>query len=190
MNPILNSLDVLPIRTARLELRKIRRDDASFFFDMFSNSEVMRYWSAPPMSDRSQAELWVEEAVRSYDRGQWFPLVAARVEDEAPIGYCSLHSFHFESRRAELGYALAHPYWGAGYMHEALCAVVDFAFGQLSLHRLEADLDPENAASARTVERLGFVREGHLRERWIVDGTITDSWIYGLLEQEWRSRNS
>ena len=70
-------------------------------------------------------------------------------------------------------------------MHEALVRFVGYAFDDLGLHRLEADIDPDNAASARSLRRLGFVREGLLRERWIVNDTISDSEMYGLLRHEW-----
>ncbi|MEZ4651637.1 MAG: GNAT family N-acetyltransferase [Candidatus Eisenbacteria bacterium] len=190
MDPIRTAIDSLPLSTARLRLRSVERSDTSFFFDLYSNEDVMRYWSTVPMTDRFQAEEWVENAIRYHERGQAIAFVVTKTQDGSPIGYCSLHSWHFESRRAELGYALAREHWGAGYMHEALSAVVELAFEQLGLHRLEADVEPANAASVRALERLGFVREGHLRERWIVGGAITDSWIYGLLEDEWRSRKS
>jgi RimJ/RimL family protein N-acetyltransferase len=71
-------------------------------------------------------------------------------------------------------------------MAEALPALVAHAFGALDLNRLEADIDPRNTASARVLERLGFRREGLLRERWIVNGEKSDSAIYGLLRAEWR----
>jgi RimJ/RimL family protein N-acetyltransferase len=74
-------------------------------------------------------------------------------------------------------------------MHEALTALVEYAFTTLDLQRLEADIDPRNAASARTLERLGFQKEGHLRERWIVNGEISDTWWYGLLRREWLQRS-
>jgi len=57
----------------------------------------------------------------------------------------------------------------------------------MQLHRLEADIDPRNAASAKTLERLGFRREGLMRERWIVEGVVSDSAVYGLLASEWRT---
>ena len=71
-------------------------------------------------------------------------------------------------------------------MHEALVRLVGYAFGELGLHRLEADIDPRNAASARSLARLGFRKEGTLRERWIVAGEVSDSDLYGLLGTEWR----
>ena len=72
-------------------------------------------------------------------------------------------------------------------MHEALQALLDFGFGELDLNRIEADIDPRNSASARTLERLGFTKEGYLRERWIVGEEVSDTALYGLLRREWRS---
>lgn len=92
---------------------------------------------------------------------------------------------HRQNRRAEIGYALARAHWGHGYMGEALQALPGFAFTDLDLHRLEADIDPRNAASAAALARLGFIQEGLLRERWIVAGEISDSALYGLLRRDW-----
>jgi RimJ/RimL family protein N-acetyltransferase len=60
----------------------------------------------------------------------------------------------------------------------------------MNLHRLEADVDPNNAASIRSLERLGFQREGYLRERWHVGGGIQDAIFFGLLKHEWQRRTS
>jgi RimJ/RimL family protein N-acetyltransferase len=73
-------------------------------------------------------------------------------------------------------------------MGEALQTLLTYAFEVLELRRLEADVDPRNAASIRTLERLGFKREGFLRERWHVDGEIQDALFYGLLKREWISQ--
>jgi len=73
-------------------------------------------------------------------------------------------------------------------MHEALQALLEFGVGELDLNRIEADIDPRNSASARTLERLGFTKEGYLRERWIVGDEVSDTVIYGLLRREWKVR--
>jgi RimJ/RimL family protein N-acetyltransferase len=73
-------------------------------------------------------------------------------------------------------------------MSEALIALLDFAFGTLALRRLEADVDPRNANSLRILGKLGFQREGLLRERWNVAGEIQDTAFYGLLAKEWQIR--
>lgn len=70
-------------------------------------------------------------------------------------------------------------------MREALTALIDHAIGTLRLHRLEADVDPRNERSVRLLDRLGFVREGLLRERWLEAGEVQDAVFYGLLAREW-----
>ena len=73
-------------------------------------------------------------------------------------------------------------------MQEALQALLAFAFTDLDLHRLEADIDPRNAASKAALVRLGFQEEGLLRERWIVGDEVSDSALYGLLQRDWVAR--
>ncbi|MFN2369802.1 MAG: GNAT family N-acetyltransferase, partial [Candidatus Krumholzibacteriia bacterium] len=89
--------------------------------------------------------------------------------------------------RAELGYGLRADAWGQGYAAEAVGELLRFGFTELALHRVEADVDPRNEASVRLLERLGFTREGLLRERWIVEEEISDAAFYGLLRREWEA---
>ena len=70
-------------------------------------------------------------------------------------------------------------------MREALTALLDYAFDVMKLHRMEADVDPDNEPSIRALEKLGFRREGLMRERWIVDGNVADTLFLGLLAREW-----
>ena len=103
------------------------------------------------------------------------------------IGTCSLFNVSKQCRRAEIGYGIAPAYWRQGYMFEAVSALLAFAFDTLAMNRLEADIDPRNTASARSLEKLGFQREGLLPERWIVDGEVSDSALYGLLARAWQA---
>jgi len=109
----------------------------------------------------------------------------ARRDDPRVLGTCTLYHLDPPHRRAELGFALSPPHWGRGLMHEALGVVIGFAFETLDLHRLEADVDPRNDRSIRTVERHGFRLEGRLRERYHVNGELQDTAFYGLLRREW-----
>ncbi len=174
------------LRTNRLTIRRLAPADAQSYFDIFSNADVMRYWSSPPLRDLTQAEEKIANILAHYETGDIYQLAITRKTDEQMIGTCTLHQIHVQNRRAEVGYALGRPYWGSGYMNEAMHALVDHAFGPMNLHRLEADIDPRNESSAKSLERLGFVREGLLRERWIVDGEVSDSALYGLLASEWQ----
>ena len=177
------------IPAKRLTLRFLSDTDLPAVYEIFSHPEVMRYWSYPPWTDPSQAQRWLRSVQEGYDNGTALQLGIERRADPALVGTCTLFQFHPASRRAEIGYALGRPYWGAGYMHEALQACVGYAFQTLALNRLEADIDPRNLASAKTLERLGFQKEGHLRERWIVDDEVSDTDLYGLLQREWQARS-
>ena len=106
------------------------------------------------------------------------------------VGTCTLAHLDAVNRRAELGFALAREFWGKGYMKAALRVLLNFAFGNLGLHRLYADADPQNARSIRTLERLGFVREGLFREHYLVQGHPQDALMFGLLKTEWEGRTS
>lgn len=178
------------IPTPRLTLRLLTEADLPALYDIFSNPEVMRYWSYPPWTDKSQAQQMLKDVQAGYDTGNALQLGIERRADQALVGTCTLFQFHVASRRAEIGYALGRPYWKLGYMHETLQALLHYAFQTLNLNRLEVDIDPRNLASANVLERLGFQKEGHLRERWIVNDEVSDTWLYGLLRREWQAGSS
>jgi len=177
------------IPTKRLTLRFLSETDLPAVYDIFSHPEVMRYWSTPPWTEPSQAQDWLMNVQEGYQTGNALQLGIERRAGPVLVGTCTLFQFHTASRRAEMGYALGRPYWGSGYMHEALQALLRYAFQTLELNRLEADIDPRNIASAKTLERLGFQKEGHLRERWIVNAEVSDTDLYGLLQREWQARS-
>ena len=174
------------INTPRLTLRRITSDDVDAMFEVFSDAEVMRYWSTPPLADRAGAVELVNEIHESFARQVMLKWGVARRADNHLIGTTTLYNIDFSNRRAEVGYALGRAHWGQGYMQEALQALLIYCFETLNLRRLEADVDPRNRASIQTLERLGFQREGFLRERWEVGGEIQDALFYGLLRPDWK----
>jgi [ribosomal protein S5]-alanine N-acetyltransferase len=173
------------LETDRLVLRRLSIGDAGAIFGIMSDAETMKHMDFPPMAEIGEAEASLAREQEGFAAGgslRWG--LTLRGEDDV-IGSCTLFQISLESRRAELGYFLGRPYWGQGYNHEALTRVVEYAFAELGLNRIEAELDPQNAASARAVHRLGFVDEGLLRERWIVSGVVSDSLMVGLLRSDW-----
>ncbi len=180
--------DLFPsLSTERLVLRETADRDLQSVFEMESDAIAMRYWSKLPIRDLEEARETLERAKRGFPERAWLRWSITRREDDAMLGHVSLFSFSEQNRRAEIGYGLLRRYWGQGFMHEALSAVIDYGFGALGLRRLEADIDPRNAASLRALERLGFTREGLLRERWQVGEEISDSALLGLLAREWNA---
>lgn len=175
------------LHTPRLVLRPLVAEDDAQMFAIHSDAEFMRYWSSPPWTSIEQAQALIERDRRALAAGESLRLGVVRRDTSQLIGTCSLFGVVAQCRRAELGYGIARPHWRQGYQFEAASALIAWAFGELGLNRLEADVDPRNEASARSLEKLGFVREGFLRERWIVGDEVSDSALYGLLAREWAS---
>ena len=182
---------VFPVLTTdRLVLRETAPHDVEAVFAMESDPVAMRYWSRPPMQEMAEAQASVERAMTYFAARVGMRWSITRPGEDRLLGHVSLFNLHEPSDRGDIGYGLARANWGQGFMHEALSAVIEYAFGPLGLRRLEADVHPANAASLRAVERLGFRREGLLKERWQVGETISDSVLLGLLARDWRARES
>lgn len=173
------------ISTARLNLRMLRRDDVGAVFRIFSDPDVMRYWSCTPYTEKAQAQELIDNCKRGFDTREFFQWGIANAEDDKIIGTCTLFALDKKNLRAEVGFALARSYWGKGYMHESMEALFAFAFEPLGMHRIEADVDPRNERCMATLEKLGFQREGYFRERWCVAGERQDSVMFGLLRVDW-----
>jgi RimJ/RimL family protein N-acetyltransferase len=182
----MQAFDDLPLRTNRLVLRPLQESDAEALYRIFSDEKVMRYWSTTPWTNHEPALSMIakDQAQTSRDH---LRIGIVLSQDERLIGTCTLFNINATCRRAEVGYGLGSSEWGRGYMNEALKALLDYGFHQLNLNRIEADIDPRNEGSARTLERLGFTKEGYLRERWIVGDEVSDTALYGLLQSEWKS---
>ena len=175
------------LQTERLRLRPLAPPDAGKLFEIFSDAAVTRFWSAPPWTHPEQAEDLIQREAEGLAAGTSVRLAILRTADDLLVGTFSLRALAQESRRAEIGYALARSAWRHGYAQEAGRAVIRHAFEVLGLNRLEAEIDPRNEASAKVLERLGFRQEGMLRERWIVAGEVSDSALYGLLSRDYRT---
>lgn len=173
------------IDAPRVRLRWLTEQDADALYEVFSDRRMMRYWSTPAMTDRSEALALVTEIHDYFREKSGFQWGVERKDDRRLLGTCTLFRIDAGNGRAELGYGLGSRYWSKGYMREALTALIAYSFGTLGLRRLEADVDPRNEGSVRILGKLGFQREGLLRERWNVGGEIQDTAYFGLLAREW-----
>jgi RimJ/RimL family protein N-acetyltransferase len=174
------------LTTPRLLMRPPRQEDANALFAMWSDADAMRYFSFAAMTNLDQARDRIARVMKTSAEGKDFVcMVESRVTGEV-LGDCALFNANEQCRRAEIGFSLQRKHWGRGHMTEAASALIEHGFGPLNLRRIEADIDPRNVASARLLERLGFIREGLLRERWIVGDEVSDSALFGLLESDYR----
>ena len=170
------------LKGSRLTLRQLHIDDAAALFDVLSDETVMRYWSSGPHASVEETrDYLVWNADSDAEHLCW----AITRHDGPALGWVILIP-----RRAgifELGYILGRADWGKGFVQEAATMALDHAFEAPGTRRVMADTDPENIASIRLLEKLGFRQEGHLRAEWQTHIGVRDSLIFGLLQHEWQS---
>ncbi len=179
-------IDPGPIETPRLRVRGVAEADLPALLAVNGDAEVTRFLPYPAWATLADGEAWLKRmnGIQASGGALQFVIVDKQQAGHA-IGTCLLFRHDEGSARAELGYVLARACWGRGLMHEALAALVGCAFTRMGLRRLEAEVDPRNGASGRALQRLGFTREGVLRQRWVDKGEAHDVEAYGLLRHEW-----
>jgi ribosomal-protein-alanine N-acetyltransferase len=140
------------LKTTRLILRPQILADAAPLFDILSDSQAMRFWSRPPMTELAVANELVREQQAAMASGlcrYWTIL-----ESRQAIGSIDLSLIRDGS--AELGFLLRPDRWDQGFASEAVDAVITYALGPLDLKRLAAAVQAENRAAARVLEKSGF----------------------------------
>ena len=183
----------LPITTDRLVLRSLRPGDERHVFAYRSVPDVVRYIPGEPKTLEQVQDMVAERATAGRIEPSQ-PICTLAVDlDGRVIGDVLLHldgPDGHDGRQAEIGWVLAPDMQGLGYATEAANALVRVAFEELGVHRVWAQLDGENTASARICERLGMRREAYFergswfKERW------TDLAVYAIRADEWAARES
>ncbi len=177
------------LETGRLVLREITLDDAAFWVRNFSDPDVVELTAFEPPSDLEAAKEEITlYAVRLFEQGNGFRWgITVRPSPEL-VGTLGYHGWVREGgNRARVGYDLLREYRRRGIMTEAMRAILAYGFGTMGLNRVEVLTDPTNAPSIRLLERLGFRREGVLRENTQFRGRFIDDAVYALLAKEWRA---
>lgn len=173
------------LETARLQLREVRASDAPALFAIHSDAPGMRWYGIDPLTRPAQAEQLATVFAGVFTAGvgaRW--AVVRRGEDEL-IGTCGLFGWNRIWRASLLGYELAARMQRRGYMREALQAVLDYGFGPMALHRIQAQCHADNLASIGLLNGLAFRFEGVNRELGFWSGAYHDLNCYGLLAQDW-----
>jgi RimJ/RimL family protein N-acetyltransferase len=183
-------LEFTPVRTERLQLRLLTADDVEAVHRYQGDPDVCRFL---PYEARDRATVtakiaeWGEHR-RVAAEGDYLQLAVERLEDARLLGdvYFSLRSTEHEL--AVIGWVLAPESRGRGYATEAATALLALAFDGMGSHRVMAELDARNTASASVCARLGMRKEAHFVEDYRMKGEWSDTATYALLAREWRKR--
>jgi RimJ/RimL family protein N-acetyltransferase len=178
--------------TERLRLRMMVESDIDDVYDYHSRADVCEFLLFEPRDRQAVAEKiakWSERGTLEHD-GDFLELAVERRVDRRVIG-----DFYFSLKRvedgcAELGWAFHPDHQGQGYATEAADEALRLAFETIGLHRVVAEVDPRNIASAALCRRLGMRQEAHFVDDIWFKGAWASTDVYAVRETEWRTRQA
>jgi len=174
------------METDRVTLRALCLEDADFIFKQWGDPVVTHYMrDEEPLKTRQEAEemllpLQTPEKMPTF---KWWGIEIKN--DRVLIGTCGYCRWSKQHHHAEIGYDLWPDYWGQGLMPEALRVLLHYGFDEMQLNRIQATTHKENQRSMRVLEKLGFQREGLLREYYCRNDIYNDQVLFSLLRREW-----
>jgi len=183
-----------PLVTPRLALRLFTLDDVEDSYLYQSRDDVTRYMLYNALSREEIVErIRIREGARGLENDGDFLVLAIELPAtaDAParvIGDVDIQLKSAANAQATIGWAMNPDFQGKGYASEAAGALLDLAFDTVGLHRVYAELDPRNAASAALCVRLGMRHEAHFVDEMFFKGAWGDTDVYGILDREWAAR--
>lgn len=173
------------LQTERFRLRQVRMEDAENLFAIYSDPVVMQYFGNEVKTELQEAYDMIERRLTFYAEGRMIRWVITEQEQDQAIGTIGFHALSKQNRSAEIGYDLKREMWGRGITSEVIAAVLEYGFTQMNLHRIAGQISPENTASKRVLEKVGFQYEGTMRQDIFFQGKFHDTSIYSLLRAEY-----
>ncbi|MCB2093637.1 MAG: GNAT family N-acetyltransferase [Rhodobacteraceae bacterium] len=168
------------LATRRLVLRRPRASDLAALHAIMSEARAMRYWATPAHGTMEETRAWLARTVAAARSGRSDEFIIERRGQV--IGKAGAW------RMPEIGFILGLPFWGHGYAHEAMCAVIGDLFARHPTDQLTADVDPRNAASQKLLGRLGFQETGRAKNTILWGDEWCDSAYYALDRKVWQAR--
>jgi len=178
--------DIFPIlETGRLKLRRIIESDAKEIFSIFSSEEIMEHYGMYPFISIEQAETLIERLEMAFQKNISVRWGITLKESDKLIGTCGFHNWNKMHYRIEIGYELSKEYWGKGYMKEAIAALLEFAYTEMRINRVEGLVYPENIPSRELLKRMNFKEDAVLAEYAYFRDQFQDLVMFSLVKSKW-----
>jgi aminoglycoside 6'-N-acetyltransferase len=168
-------------------LRPLRPGDEQDLLSYRRRADVCRYIPSDPLTDLAAVDFITERMGLTQITKDGDRLILAIELAGQVIGDLLVRGGPTEDRQTEIGWVLNPDFQGHGYATEAARELISLSFTGLEMHRVWAQLDPRNTASAKLCERIGMLKEAHLRESTWFKGEWTDTAVYAILRSEWRT---
>jgi ribosomal-protein-alanine N-acetyltransferase len=158
-------------------------EDAPEIFFLRSDPAILQHLGKKPAATMKEAEEFIELVTANTANNEAIIWAIVLKEDVSTtigtICFWRLDKAHY---RAEIGYVLSPAWWQQGIMKEVIKRTLEYGFGEMGLHSVEARISPANIASAAVLESTGFVKEAHFREDFFYDGKFGDTVVYSRLQ--------
>jgi ribosomal-protein-alanine N-acetyltransferase len=172
------------IKTQRLLLRRVSKNDIPGIFDLRSDTRVMKFIGKNPITTMEEATAFYNLVDDSLEKNTGITWAMTLIDSpEKIIGTIGLWRLIKEHFRAEIGYMLLPDYWKKGLTKEALFKIIEYGFDEMKLHSIEAHIHSENTGSAMLLQSTGFVKEAYFKEDFFFNGRFEDTVIYSLLQK-------
>jgi ribosomal-protein-alanine N-acetyltransferase len=174
--PVLAGLQVV--------LRELRASDAPSLFAMLTTEEVSRFISPPPTTVEG-FERFIAWTIRQRAAGEYICFAVVPKGSDDAVGLFQVRSLEPGFGTAEWGFALGSGYWGTGMFTDAASLVLDFAFGVMRIHRIEARAAVRNGRGNGALRKIGAIQEGVLRRSFLRNGEYLDQVLWAIVSEDW-----
>jgi len=173
------------LETERLKLIQVNEMHTKSYFDILSKDEVTKYYGMDPLKSMEDALKLIKTLKITYESKRGIRWAMVLKDTGEFVGTVGLNNLSLWSKRAEIGYELHPAHWKKGITTEAVKEVLRYSFEELGLFRIGAVTFPQNEASTKLLQKLGFVKEGLLRGYLYQGNQSHDACIFSLLRTEW-----
>jgi len=169
---------------AKATLRELRVSDAPSLLAMLTTEEVTRFISPPPTTVEG-FERFIAWAAEQRMDGCYVCFAVVPVGYDTAVGLFQVRQLGPGSENAEWGFAMGSGFWGTGIFLECARRVVEFAFDEIGVHRLEARCCVRNGRGNGALRKVGAIQEGVLRRSFLRNGEYLDQVLWSILREDW-----
>jgi [ribosomal protein S5]-alanine N-acetyltransferase len=173
------------LETERLKLIEITPIHAGSLFEILSLDEVTRYYGTDTFRSIEEAKKLIDMFRKNFYEKRSMRWGIALNENNKFIGTLGLNGLQLKNKKAEIGYEIHPSYWRQGYTSEAIKEVLRYSYQELGLNRIGAVVYLENEASSNLLQKLGFKKEGELRDYLFQNNSYHTTSMFSLLKREW-----
>ncbi len=173
------------LETERLKFRAIKKSDFNDIYEYSSNPQTSQFLLWSPHESLEYTKKFIDIILAKYKFGEYHDWAIILKENKKMIGTCGFTRIDEQNGTAEIGYVINPQYWGAGIATEAAKKVLQFAFEEMNINRVEARFLFGNEASLKVMNKIGMKFEGYIRESLFVKGKYRTVGVSSILKREY-----